>query len=142
VSVTDSFGRNLLENGDFTAANAHWFFTSDRHHLPWHAKNLWLHVLFEQGWVGLILFSMLTVFALARATAAAFRGEIVAAVLSSSLGGFLVVGLFDSLLDVPRSTFMFFLLLMLCGLVSSERKRRRRKRSGHSAAMAVQSGVL
>jgi hypothetical protein len=71
---------------------------------------------------------MLTVFALARATARAFRGEMVAAVLCSSLGGFLVVGLFDSLLDVPRSTFMLFLLLMVCGSAGIERKRRRRRR--------------
>jgi hypothetical protein len=129
VRVSDASGNNLLENGDFSAANSHWFFTSDRHHLPWHAKNLWLHVLFEQGWIGLILFSSVTIFALVLVTTKAFRGEIEGAVLSAALSGFLVVGLFDSLLDVPRSTFMFFLLLMSSGLVSSQKKHRRRKRS-------------
>ena len=54
----------LLGNGDFQHGNDRWFFTSDRHHLPWHAKNLWLHVYFEQGVLGLLIFSALLVFAL------------------------------------------------------------------------------
>jgi hypothetical protein len=120
VRVLDTYGNNLLQNGNFSAANAHWFFTSDRHHLPWHAKNLWLHVLFEQGWVGLILFCCLIIIGVGRTTANAFRGSVEGAVLSASLCGFLVVGLFDSLLDVPRSTLMFFLLLMLSGLIRAK----------------------
>jgi hypothetical protein len=129
VRVSDAYGNDLLENGDFSAANSHWFFTSDRHHLPWHAKNLWLHVLFEQGWVGLILFCCLIIIGVGRTTANAFRGSVEGAVLSASLCGFLVVGLFDSLLDVPRSTLMFFLLLMLSGLIRAKESTEGKKKA-------------
>src|SRR6185369_9146145 len=57
--LKDAQGRDLLANGDFSQGLAQWFFTSDRSHLPWHVKNLFLHVLFEQGAVALVLHSAL-----------------------------------------------------------------------------------
>jgi hypothetical protein len=113
VSLIGPDGRNLLTNGDFAQRMAGWFTTSDRFHLPWHIKNLGLNVLFDQGVVGLLLFVVLTGGALYRLVAGAARGHPVAPFLAASLAGFLLVGLFDSLLDVPRLAFLYYLLLMV-----------------------------
>ncbi len=55
VSLIDASGRSLLTNGDFSSGMQRWFFSSDRSHLPWHIKNMPLHVLFDQGLAGLAL---------------------------------------------------------------------------------------
>ena len=44
---------NLIENGDFSKGGNRWFFTTDNH-LPWHIKHLWVQILFEQGWLGIV----------------------------------------------------------------------------------------
>ena len=104
-------GENLLVNGDFSRGNDYWFFTSDRHHLPWHIKNIGLNLLFDQGWIGLALFSALTLSGLFRAGFQARRGNRFALALLTALSSFLAVGLFDSLLDVPRLALLYYLLL-------------------------------
>jgi hypothetical protein len=105
-------GKELLVNGDFSQEMAHWFFTSDREHLAWHAKSLVLNVLFDQGIVGLGLFVMLVVGALWRLLFVVYR-HTDAPYVASALIGFLIIGLFDSLLDVPRVAFLFYLLLFV-----------------------------
>jgi hypothetical protein len=128
VSVTGPDGRSLLANGDFAAEMAHWFFTSDRFHLPWHIKNIFLNVLFDQGLAGLLLFAMLTGAALWHLIAGNARGHPAAPFLAAALVGFLVVGVFDSLLDVPRVALLFYLLALLSltlpGTVSPSERRR------------------
>ena len=101
VQLLDHNGRNLIGNGDFAMAGDHWFF-STHSHLPWHIKNVWVHVLFEQGWVGLLLFLGLSGYALFRLAGEAWRGQRLAWTLLASLSGLLTVGVFDSLLDAPR----------------------------------------
>lgn len=113
LKVTDSDGRNILVNGDFSADMARWFFTSDHHHLPWHMKNIFLHILFEQGIVGLAAFGLLVLAALMRSLVGQRAYHPLAPAIVAAIVGFLVVGLFDSLLDVPRVAFLFFLLLMI-----------------------------
>jgi hypothetical protein len=103
-------GRDVLINGNFGQGMTGWFTTSDRFHLPWHIKNLGLNVLFDQGAVGLLLFLMLTGIALFRLVAGSARTHPFAPFLAAALVGFLMVGLFDSLLDVPRLAFLYFLL--------------------------------
>ncbi|PTT86680.1 hypothetical protein DBR42_13170, partial [Pelomonas sp. HMWF004] len=66
IGLQDAQGRQLLANGDFNREMARWFFSSDRNHLPWHIKNAALHVLFEQGLVGLALLGTAYLLALAR----------------------------------------------------------------------------
>ncbi|HKY01715.1 MAG TPA: hypothetical protein VJM53_04105, partial [Burkholderiales bacterium] len=111
LSVVDGEGRELLRNGDFSEGPAYWFFTSDRHHLPWHMKNLWLSYLFDQGWLGILAFSLALGGAAGRMLFGRARSHPLAPYLLAALCGFMVVGLFDSLVDVPRLSFLFFLLL-------------------------------
>ena len=114
VSVVDLYtGAELVRNGAFSRAIEDWFFSSDRSHLPWHAKNVVVHTLFETGWVGLAAAGLVLMAAAAALGRRALRGETAALVYLASLTGFLMVGLFDSLFDVPRMTLAFFLVLVV-----------------------------
>lgn len=113
VRAVDADGRDLLRNGDFARGLAHWYFSSDRHHMPWHMKSLPLHVLFEQGWLGLAVLTVLLASTLARLTIGAARDHPMAPAIVAALVAFLVVGLFDSLLDAPRVAFLFYLLALV-----------------------------
>jgi hypothetical protein len=113
MSLIGPGGDDMLANRHFAQETSHWFTTSDRLHLPWHIKNLGLNVLFDQGVVGLLLFVILAGSTLYRLVAGEARGHPVAPFLASALSGFLLVGLFDSLLDVPRLAFLFYLLTLV-----------------------------
>lgn len=113
IAMQDAQGRQLLSNGDFNREMAHWFFSSDRHHLPWHIKNAALHVLFEQGLVGLALLGGAYLLAIVRLSVGRGRDHPLAPAIVAALIGFGVVGAFDSLLDAPRVGFVFFTLLLL-----------------------------
>jgi len=113
IAMHDAQGRPLLVNGDFNREMAHWFFSSDRYHLPWHIKNVALHVLFEQGLLGLALLGGAYVLALARLSFGRGRDHPLAPAIVAALIGFGTVGAFDSLLDAPRIGFVFFSLLLL-----------------------------
>lgn len=113
IAAQDAQGRTLLANSDFNREMAHWFFSSDRYHLPWHIKNVALHVLFEQGLVGLALAGSLYVLVLVRLSFGRGRDHPLAPAIVAALIGFGTVGAFDSLLDAPRVGFVFFALLLL-----------------------------
>jgi hypothetical protein len=107
VSLLDrDNGSELLRNGDFSRLQEHWFFSSDHHHLPWHIKNLPLNVYFETGVPGLLALLFLIWSAWA-----GLHGRAAAAPWRAGLAAFLCVGLFDSLIDVPRISLLFLLLL-------------------------------
>jgi hypothetical protein len=117
VSLRDALtSHELIRNGSFTDANSYWFFSSDRHHLPWHIKNLGLNLYFEMGAAGLLCFLALIGSALAALWRRSLGGDHTAMPWLASMLGFLVVGLFDSLLDVPRITLLFLLLLAVSQL--------------------------
>lgn len=113
IAMQDAQGRQLIANGDFNREMARWFFSSDRHHLPWHIKNAALHVLFEQGLVGLALLGSAYLLALVRLSFGRGRDHPLAPAIVAALIGFGAVGAFDSLLDAPRIGFIFFSLLLL-----------------------------
>lgn len=113
ITLTGPGGESLLTNGDFSNDMHRWFFSSDRDHMPWHAKNILVNVLFDQGYVGLLLFLLLTVGALWRLNLGRARQHELAPYLSASIIGFLVVGIFDSLIDVPRLALMFYILVLV-----------------------------
>lgn len=106
-------GEDLLTNGDFSNTLDHWFLSTDSH-LQWHAKSLPVAVLFDQGWFGLISLCAFSLLALKRGASRAWRGDLVAAAALASFSGFLVVGLFDTLIDAPRFLFLFLLLGWFC----------------------------
>ncbi|MBY0577516.1 MAG: hypothetical protein K2P57_00550 [Burkholderiales bacterium] len=107
-------GGSILHNGDFSHGADRWFFSSDHYHLPWHEKNLMLHVYFEQGVLGLGAFFMLLLLAVVRLMYGTGRNRLLSAVFLSSFSGFLIVGLFDSILDFPRLALLVYLMLFLC----------------------------
>lgn len=113
IALQDAQGRQLLVNGDFNREMARWFFSSDRHHMPWHMKNAALHVLFEQGLVGLALLGGAYLLCLVRLSFGRGRDHPLAPAIVAALIGFATVGAFDSLLDAPRIGFVFFVLLLL-----------------------------
>ncbi|MCC7079630.1 MAG: transposase, partial [Burkholderiales bacterium] len=128
ISLIDANGRELISNGGFTQGTSFWFFSSDRHHLPWHAKNLWLHYYVEQGYLGMIVFGLLGLVALLRLTVGPSSRHLLAAPLLGAIVAFFIVGLFDSLVDAPRlATLAFLLLFIAMGL------RRPRLRASRSA---------
>jgi len=110
ISLRDADGRELLLNGRFDEQGARWFFSSDRHHMPWHAKNLAVHLLFEQGYLGLLALAGLSATALWRVCAGRARRHPLAPALAAALLGFWCVGAIDSLLDMPRVSTLFLLL--------------------------------
>lgn len=113
VALSDSRGEQVLANGDFSQGMARWFFSSDRHHMPWHIKSMIMNVLFDQGVLGLLLWTGLCAGAMWRVSIGHARTHALAPPLAGALAGFAVVGLFDSLLDVPRVAFCFYFLLLL-----------------------------
>jgi len=135
ISLIGSDGAELLANRHFAQDMSHWFTVSDRLHLPWHIKNLGLNVLFDQGIVGAMLFLMLTGGALYRLVAGAARAQPMAPFIAAALTGFLIVGLFDSLLDVPRLAFLFYLLTFVALVLRPSASAR--ANAAENGAMAV-----
>ncbi|MEO9042013.1 MAG: hypothetical protein ABI292_05945 [Rhodoferax sp.] len=107
VHLTGSHGKDLLENGSFTAGMAHWFPAAQGYFVPWHLDNLFLEVLDERGWMGLLILVALVIYAFARLTTGRGRLLPLSPYLAASLFGALLVGAVSSLMDVPRVAFLF-----------------------------------
>jgi hypothetical protein len=121
VRLLDAAGRDLIANGDFSQGGARWLFAADDH-LPWHIFSLWVQILFEQGWIGVLALVVAVATSLARLASGMARGDLFAATLLAALVGFLLIGLTESLFDGPRVTTMFFLLLFTALLHPVRRK--------------------
>lgn len=113
LKLRDGLGSDLLSNGNFDDGLAHWFSSSDKHHMPWHMKSLFFHTLFDQGLIGLIVFSTMIFASIFRLTVGNAKTHPLAPVIVASVSGFLVVGLFDSLIDVPRLAALFYFLVIV-----------------------------
>lgn len=116
-------GQNLIRNGDFGAGLDYWFWTADNH-LPWHSKNLWVQVLFEEGWVGMALFVALPAYLFGILFKRIRGGDRLALLLMASLVGILAVGLSDSVFDEPRMTLLFFFMAWLAMVKPSQAESR------------------
>jgi VanZ family protein/O-antigen ligase len=112
LNLQDLGGRELLRNGDFRSGMDYWNFATDQH-LAWHAKNLPLHVLFEQGVLGLVAWVLLLGVVLSRLFRQMRLGDMAALAMLAAVVGMLVVGIFDSVLDVPRLSFLLLLMSAL-----------------------------
>lgn len=136
VRLLDGAGQNLVKNGDFSQGGDFWFFKSGDH-LFWHAKNLWVHLLFEQGWLGSLLFSMIMILALLRLARPVSHGALEPTVWLAALGALATVGIVDSLLDAPRLALLVYGVLFVGAAwdaspkvrVAGSRRSRRRSRA-------------
>jgi len=119
LSLTDAAsGTELIRNGSFAHGNDYWFFSSDRNHFPWHIKNFFINEYFETGAIGLITMTILICYVAIHLLMRGLRGDLPAAAYLASLAGCMIVGLFDSIFDVPRLTLLFFLLIFTACLQS------------------------
>lgn len=137
---------DVIRNGSFSNANEGWFFSSDRHHLPWHVKNFALNIFFELGWLGVLGFVLLLSAVMLRLVGESVRGSTTAAIYLAAMLGFFAVGLFDSLLDVPRLAFVFFLIVSVATLkpvdrTSGAQRRRRRHRKDATPGASASPGA-
>lgn len=110
LQLLDAKGQKLISNGDFSAGVDHWYFSTEKHN-PWHIFNIWVHVLFDMGWLGLCAFIMLMLYVYYRLIKS-LRQDIYAPILLASFTGFLVIGYVDSPFDAPRLTFLFCVLVI------------------------------
>lgn len=104
--------QELLENGEFSRELAHWFPAAQSYFVPWHLDNLFLEVLVERGLAGLLPLAALMAYALWRLAIGRDRLLALSPYLAASLCGTLLVGLFSSVMDVPRVAFLCFLLTL------------------------------
>jgi hypothetical protein len=111
LRLTDADGRELLRNGDFRDGTQWWFFSSDRSHLAYHAKNLWLQAFLEQGVPGLLATIVAGVLALAWLLVGPGSRHPLAPPIATGLVGFGVVSAFDSVVDTPRLAMLWLLMV-------------------------------
>lgn len=121
VSLTDAQGREWLANGDFSRGMERWFPYYDFNHLPWHIKNLWVHIYFDQGALGLIGLAGFLGATLAAAIRRARQGDAWGFAVGTAMASFLAVGLFGGLLDMPRVIFIAYLMLFVTALSGPSR---------------------
>jgi len=112
IRLLDAGGENLVKNGDFSQGGDFWFFKSGDH-LFWHAKNLWVHLLFEHGWLGALLFSAIMVLALVRLARPVIHGALEPTVWLAALAALATVGMVDSLVDAPRLALLVYGVLFV-----------------------------
>jgi VanZ family protein len=115
VRLIGPHGADLIANGNFSHGAARWFFTTDDG-WPWRVENLWLQFLFEQGWLGVLAFSLLIARQCYRLARQAVRGDVFAVGLLASFSGLLTVGLFGSVFESPRLATLFFIMFFVSEL--------------------------
>ena len=120
ITLTAPDGRELLANGDFSDGLARWFPTAESHFLPWHIDNLYLELLIEHGALGLAAALLLTGMAFRNLHSQWLRGMRMAPFLAASVSGVLLVGCVSSVLDVPRIS-LVFLVIVIFSLGVNER---------------------
>ena len=121
IQLKNEIGINIIRNGDFSTNLDHWFFVTDSH-LQWHIKSLFYGIFFDQGWFGLITFCIMALLALFRAGKSIAFGVINNAAPMAALSSFLVVGIFDTLIDSPRFLMLLILLTTMCAMQVSRQK--------------------
>ncbi|SFL54077.1 hypothetical protein SAMN02982985_00587 [Rugamonas rubra] len=134
-------GAEALANGAFAHGNDRWFFSSDHNHFPWHVKNFVVNQVFETGWCGLAAMALLLLAVAADLLRRGLAGDdkadaASAGVYLAALAGAMAVGLFDSIVDVPRLTLLLGLILLAATLRPPRQgtPRLSRRRSGSTAA--------
>lgn len=121
LQLSDSLKGNLLSNSSFSEQMRYWFFSSDRHHMPYHVKGLWPLQLFEMGLIGLLLWGGLTAVVLMKQLFSKTHFSDSGSAVALALLGVLLVGLFDSVIDGGRMAMLYFALILLSGSIQLKR---------------------
>jgi len=108
----------------------HWYFATDEH-LAWHIKSMPLAILFDQGGFGLLAFGLFFVATFSLAGRAAWHGNHPAGIALAAAAGFLVVGLFDTLIDSPRFLFLLLALTLLAACTAQMQRIPDKLRADH-----------
>ncbi len=119
VHLETAQGVDLVRNGGFSQLLDHWFVVTDGH-LQWHIKSMFYGLLFDQGWLGLVAVSAMLAMALASGVKNALKGDAYSAAAVAALGSFLVVAVFDTLIDAPRFLLLLLLLTWACYIPRSQ----------------------
>ena len=114
LRLFNALGDELLRNGDFAQGMDHWFFATDVDP-PWHLHSLPVAVLFDQGWLGVLAWSLLLVGALSSGALLVWRGQAQLPAAWAALAGFAVSGLLTTLIDAPRFLWLLLVLAWLAG---------------------------
>lgn len=122
VNLIGPHTRQLLGNGNFASGLAQWFPAAQSYFVPWHIDNLFLEVLIERGAIGLLIFFILMAYAIWCLVIGPARPHGLSVYLAASLCGALLVGLFSSLMDVPRVAFLFYLLALYAIVLTPGRR--------------------
>jgi len=109
VSLRDSAGHELLANGDFSHGMNRWLFTDDDNR-AWRIKNQYLMRLFEMGFVGLASLLAVCGLGLAGGIRAGLRGDPMGGIVAGAVVAFLISGISDDVLEVPKIATLLFLI--------------------------------
>ena len=118
VHLTGSNGKDLIANGDFSQGLNRWLFHDDSHQ-AWRIQNQYLDVLFEQGWLGLISFTLLLATAIVYSAITAIAGNPAGAITAASLTAFTIAGIPDYLTEAPRLAMIFYFVCFAALLLPS-----------------------
>jgi VanZ family protein len=110
IRLESETGSSLLANGDFEAGLDRWFFSTDVDP-PWHIHSMPVTILFEQGWMGLLAWTLALALAIGVAARRVWRGDAMAAPVLAALLAVLVSGLVNTLIDAPR--FLWLLIVLM-----------------------------
>jgi hypothetical protein len=114
IRLLDSAGNDLLANGSFLNGSDRWFFTVDDH-TPWQNWNHWVHLFFEQGWLGVLSFVFFSAYIFGRLVKQIVHGNWLAGIALAAVSSFLSVGIFGYLFDTPRMALIYFLIALIFG---------------------------
>ena len=119
IRVFDSAGREITANSGFDDNMDRWVFIRDFEHLDWHVKNLFLHFFLEQGLFGAFVVALAVAVFLLAQWQAYRHGSRMSVGLITAMMAVMVVGLFGTVVDNPRVTTLFMLVLV-AGLLRTD----------------------
>ena len=120
VELIDPRGRQVLKNQDFAQGPKYWSSIADGNFLPWHIDNLFLEILIERGLLGLFSLAAVGVGALVLVARGVVRQRRLALVIGISISAAFLVGAVVSFMEIPRVSFMLWLLLAVAPLTLDE----------------------
>ena len=133
ISLISPQENELVKNGDFSQQMDFWFFTADDH-IPWRTENLLMEILFDQGWLGMISFLLLSIKIISSLYQNTLKHDLFSSIALSSIIGFQIIGITDSPFDMPMITLLFFLIYFIT-LIDFKNQYHPRKASNYNSGL-------